>query len=90
MQKKFVISQLIKSVHLLKKATFEQPFSDSLNLKDLLETDKWWGLKEVYISPISYKKNVIELPEVLAKMINYNIEVVGKIIIKFLKLIKNL
>ena len=80
---KLVISQLIKSVHLFKKATSEEPFSESLNLKDLLGTDKWWGLKEVYISPISYKKSVIELPEVLAKMINYNIGVVGKIIIKF-------
>ncbi|WP_187145741.1 hypothetical protein [Rickettsia bellii] len=80
---KLVISQLIKSVHLFKKANFEEVFSESLNLKDLLKTDKWWGLKEVYISPISYKENIIELPEVLAKMIKYNIEVVGKIIIKF-------
>ncbi|WP_395476797.1 hypothetical protein [Rickettsia endosymbiont of Pantilius tunicatus] len=82
-EQNFIISQLIKSVHLFKKATSKEPFSESLNFKDLLETDKWWGLKEVYISPISYKNNVIELPEVLSKMINDNIAVIGKIIIKF-------
>lgn len=99
---KFIISQLSNSIHLFKKASLTEPFSEKLNLENLVynnklvnnsgnltDNDKWSTLKEIYIKSYLYQPTEVILPKVLSDLINENISVIGEIIIKFFQINKN-
>lgn len=91
-EQNFIISQLVKSIHLFKKAIYEEPFLETLKIQDLVganNNSKWSTLKEIYIAPFLYEYYETTLLKVLSELIDENITVISKIIKRFFEANKN-